>query len=98
MSKEQQKPDDEMDVKQEPVRRLCSEIQLFDLCELEQCRKKDGRFRSDEAMLSRFERIVEQEERPVANLREAAEEEDELEGSDFDDAFGADDEDAEWDD
>jgi hypothetical protein len=46
-------------------RRLCSEIQLFDLCEREQCRFKDDRFCTDPVMLARFEAIAEPEDRPV---------------------------------
>lgn len=46
-------------------RRLCSEIQLFDLCEREQCRFKDDRFCTDSGMLARFEAIAEPEDRPV---------------------------------
>ena len=38
--------------------RLCSEVQLFDLCELDSCRYKVGRFCSDPALLSRFEKIA----------------------------------------
>ena len=41
-----------------PLRRLCSEIQLFDLCDLEQCRYKRERFCTDEKLLIRFERIA----------------------------------------
>lgn len=43
----------------EPVPRLCSEIQLFDLCELDDCRFKQGRFCTDPNLLRRFEAIAE---------------------------------------
>ncbi len=42
-----------------PVQRLCSEIQLFDLCDLDVCRFKQGRFCTQEELLSRFEGISE---------------------------------------
>jgi len=41
--------------------RLCSEVQLFDLCELTSCRHKIGRFCSDPVLLSRFEKIADEE-------------------------------------
>ncbi len=41
--------------------RLCSEIQLFDLCDLNSCRYKKGRFCSDPDLLNRFEKIAEDE-------------------------------------
>jgi hypothetical protein len=44
-----------------PTQRLCSEIQLFDLCDLDSCRHKTGRFCSDPALLSRFEKIADEE-------------------------------------
>jgi len=42
-------------------RRLCSEIQLFDLCDLAACRFKDGRFCSNSELLARFEKIADRE-------------------------------------
>ncbi len=59
----------------EPPRRLCSEIQLFDLCELERCHFKDDRFCTDPDMLARFEAAAEPEERPVWHFDQASEEE-----------------------
>lgn len=44
-----------------PPQRLCSEIQLFDLCDLSSCRFKDGRFCSNPDLLERFEKIAEEE-------------------------------------
>ncbi len=55
---------------QELPRRLCSEIQLFDLCELEKCHFKDDRFCTDPEMLARFEAAAEPEERPAWHLVE----------------------------
>lgn len=50
-----------------PVQRLCSEIQLFDLCDLERCNYKEGRFCTNGELLTRFERISERDDtRPVA--------------------------------
>lgn len=60
----------------EPARRLCSEIQLFDLCELERCHFKDDRYCTDPDMLARFEAAAEPEERPVWHFDRASEEED----------------------
>lgn len=67
-----------------PVKRLCNEIQLFDLCELEKCRHKDGLFCTDAGLLNRFEAIAEEEvRRPAA-------------GSDSDDLDEQDGLDDEW--
>jgi hypothetical protein len=41
--------------------RLCGEIQLFDLCELDSCKHKSGRFCTDPDLLGRFEKIAERE-------------------------------------
>jgi len=49
---------------EERPRRLCSEIQLFDLCTKEKCGLKDGRFCTDESMLARFEAINQEEDFP----------------------------------
>lgn len=57
-------------------RRLCSEIQLFDLCELQKCHFKDDRFCTDPEMLARFEAAAEPEERPKWHLGGAEEQED----------------------
>jgi hypothetical protein len=53
-----------MSVEEKP-RRLCSEIQLFDLCTKEKCNKKDGRFCLDEIMLAKFENISQEDDFPV---------------------------------
>ena len=72
--------------KEQPPRRLCSEIQLFDLCDLETCCQKEGRFCTNEEVLQRFEAIKEEDERsPEQYLSEDLEEEDE--GAEPDDAF-----------
>ncbi|MDD2367423.1 MAG: hypothetical protein PHN84_14820 [Desulfuromonadaceae bacterium] len=41
--------------------RLCSEIQLFDLCDLDSCGYKKGRFCTDNQLILRFEKIAENE-------------------------------------
>ena len=41
--------------------RLCSEIQLFDLCDLDKCNHKNDNFCTDSALLNRFEKIAEDE-------------------------------------
>lgn len=56
------------------LRRLCSEIQLFDLCDLEHCSHKEGRFCTSTALLARFEHISDEDE--CAPLRNAREEDD----------------------
>jgi len=62
--------------------RLCSEIQLFDLCDLDRCGHKKERFCTNEQLLKRFEEIKEEDDR-----QELLYDEDELEEdteSDFD--------------
>lgn len=49
---------------EEKPKRLCSEIQLFDLCGKEKCASRDGRFCTDETMLNRFEAISQEEDFP----------------------------------
>ncbi len=64
------------------ARRLCSEIQLFDLCDLERCDFRTDRFCSNKELTDKFESIKEEEDSPTIY------DEDELEGdgdeSDFD--------------
>lgn len=60
--------------------RLCSEIQLFDLCDLGICRYKTGRFCSNTDLLSRFEKIAEEELR--VQERYISEEDEDNEGDD----------------
>lgn len=66
--------------------RLCSEIQLFDLCELDSCRHKDGRFCTDSELLEQFEKIAEAETKiPERYLDDELDEEsDGLDGDDYD--------------
>lgn len=52
---EPEKPD-------QPARRLCTEIQLFDLCDLDSCSHQRGRFCTNEELLTKFESIREEED------------------------------------
>lgn len=51
-----------------PVDRLCSEIQLFDLCELEKCSFKSGKFCTDLNLLQKFEQIKEEDEAVIVHV------------------------------
>ena len=75
----------------EQPKRLCSEIQLFDLCDLDVCGHKDGRYCTKGDILHRFEAIKEEDERSPEQY--LAEELDEVEGGDelgYDEAYGVD--------
>ena len=79
-----------MEKKQAP-QRLCSEIQLFDLCDRDVCAHKDGRYCTKGDILARFEAIKEEDDRPPEQF--LADELDEVEGADdlgYDEAFGVD--------
>lgn len=65
------------------VLRLCNEIQLFDLCELENCSFRTGRFCTNEELLRKFESIREEDESPELVYDEEDSEED-RDDSDFD--------------
>ena len=67
------------------VQRLCSEIQLFDLCDLDSCRFKSSRFCTNEQLLSKFESIKEEDDRNTLLYEEDESEEDIESESDFDD-------------
>ena len=76
----------------EPVNRLCSEIQLFDLCDLEKCKFKNLKFCTDEELLIRFEQIAEEDACSRINLSDVDFDEDgELAEFGFDDEEGSDD-------
>jgi len=71
--------------------RLCSEIQLFDLCERDVCGHKDGRYCTKGDLIARFEAIADEEERSPEQF--LAEELDEVEGADdlgYDETYGVD--------
>jgi hypothetical protein len=76
---------------QQPTRRLCSEIQLFDLCDLEECGAKEGRFCTRPEILAKFEAIKEEDERsPEQYLAEEIDEDVESEELGLEDEFDAD--------
>ena len=76
---------------QKNAQRLCSEIQLFDLCDLDTCCQKNGRYCTNPEVLARFEAIKEEDERsPEQYLTEEFDDEDETEELDGDEEFGAD--------
>lgn len=66
----------EADVEELP-RRLCSEIQLFDLCELTWCSFKDGRFCTHADLLARFEALAEPDDKPAQRYDDEDDEQDE---------------------
>ncbi|MCM2357739.1 MAG: hypothetical protein NDI77_06295 [Geobacteraceae bacterium] len=77
--------------KEQKPQRLCSEIQLFDLCERDVCSHKDGRYCTKGDILARFEAILDEEERSPEQFM--ADELDDVEGADdlgYDDAYGVD--------
>ena len=73
--------------------RLCSEIQLFDLCDLDTCCQKEGRFCTNEEVLERFEAIKEEDERSQYLAEEIDEDDVDGEGVDESDFDEGDDED-----
>ncbi len=77
--------------KEQAPKRLCSEIQLFDLCDRDVCAHKDGRYCTKGDILARFEAIREEDDRPPEQF--LADELDEVEGADdlgYDEAYGVD--------
>ena len=73
--------DDAAERPAEPIKRLCNEIQLLDLCELEKCGHKQGLFCTSTELLNRFETITEDEIRPVDGF--ISDEIDEVNDDDF---------------
>ena len=79
-----------MDKVENPLR-LCSEIQLFDLCERNKCEFKKGRFCTDGDILARFEAISDDEDANSADLFLADEMEEMVEDDlSYDEGFGVD--------
>lgn len=77
------------------AQRLCSEIQLFDLCDLDSCHFKQSRFCTNEELVAQFEAIKEEDERNTLLYEgdeddEAFDEESDFDG--YDDSFDDDDE------
>ncbi len=72
-----------------PPERLCSEIQLFDLCDLESCRYRKGRYCTDERLLAKFEAIREEDMRDSLLYEDdEMEDEDDLEFNELDEDYG----------
>ena len=81
-----------MEQKEQKKGRLCSEIQLFDLCDKDVCSHKDGRYCTKGDILARFEAVLDEEDHSSEQF--LADELDDLEGDDdpdYDDGYGADD-------
>lgn len=77
------------------TQRFCNEIQLFDLCDLDSCRFKQGRFCTNEELVAQFEAIKEEDERNTLLYEEEENAEEFDTESDFDeyeDSFDGDDE------
>ena len=71
-----------------PAQRLCNEIQLFDLCDLETCSFKNGRFCSNAGQLAAFERISDAEVvRPEVFISEELEEGEDAGDEEYDEEF-----------
>jgi len=76
--------------------RLCSEIQLFDLCERNKCEFKKGRYCTNGDILARFEAISDEEEANSADLFLSDEmEEMEEDGLEYDEGVSIDEEEPE---
>lgn len=63
-----------------PAERLCSEIQLFDLCDLETCSFKTGKFCGNSDLLEKFERISEKDEADMVRFPQDPESDDDEDG------------------
>lgn len=79
-----------MEEQQNP-KRLCTEIQLFDLCDRDTCSHRDGRYCTKAEILAKFEAIKEEDDRSAEQFM--ADELDETEGAGdmgYDESFGVD--------
>ena len=74
---------DESPLEVQPVKRLCGEIQLFDLCDLAHCNHKDGRFCTHTDLLTRFELIADEGDAVQQNRPVVCDEEDDEQGAEF---------------
>jgi hypothetical protein len=77
------------------VNRLCSEIQLFDLCELDSCSFRCSRYCTNDELLARFESIKEEDDRNNLLYEDDETDEDidpDQDFDDYDDSFEGDDE------
>jgi len=78
-----------MENEQKKIERLCSEIQLFDLCDKDVCSHKNGRYCTKGDILTRFEAILDKDDERSPEQFMA----DELDGEGaedlgYDDAYG----------
>ena len=70
------------------AQRLCSEIQLFDLCELDSCRFKSARYCTNEELLEKFESIKEEDDRQaILCAEEDLDDESDSDFNEYDDVF-----------
>lgn len=60
-----------------PAERLCSEIQLFDLCDLDKCAFKTGKFCNNPDLLEKFELISEENEADLVRYPQNLDDEEE---------------------
>jgi hypothetical protein len=61
------------------IQRLCNEIQLFELCDLNWCGFKDGRFCTQPELLARFEHIADEDEcAKVHNIYDGSDENEDI--------------------
>ncbi len=77
--------------KEKSPQRLCSEIQLFDICSDDSCNHKAGRYCTKGEILAKFEAIAEEEVRSPEQFM--AEELEDVEGAGdlgYDEAYGVD--------
>lgn len=63
--------DDENGKEAKPTQRLCNEIQLFDLCDLDACSYKEGRYCTNQGLIERFEAIAEDDGRQADRYQDA---------------------------
>lgn len=68
-------------------KRLCSEIQLFDICDLDSCNFKRERYCSNEELLEKFEAIREEDDRQAVVYDEHEGDEDDFDSEeDYDES------------
>jgi hypothetical protein len=84
---------EEKKAEEEAPPRLCSEIQLFDLCARDVCGHKKGRYCTKEDILAKFEAILDEEDRrsPEQFMADGLDDVDEDDDLGDDETFDADD-------
>ena len=76
-----------------PAQRLCSEIQLFDLCDLDSCSFKSDRYCTNDDLLVKFESIKEEDDtRTLVYVDEEESADPEADYDESDESYEADDE------